>query len=401
MCKYKDEKAAESDKDLNKVPKAHLPLFAVTKVTRLKSDATEFVKTQGQTNRLRIEHCAKNAMETDELRCEESAGIMPFIEALEHWAPLKTSTLEVPKNPKEAAKDIPLKWVKNYVVVMRFQIVCFDGADASSLKPSQILIIDDAVRVRVVPQSILAAKQPWLTLSLGNRRKYRDIEYLELAYDNGQGLQRQLVLKGSVKRLQSFVDCLHASLTSGLTEGEPPVHVADEVSVPELDLPDLDDLDQPDAGTTTAIIASIVGVAPHGVMPLMRMQPQSTMQGVPPQQGMTQMQGMMQQQPVMMGMQAGGQQQMMAMPQGMGMMQQPGMMGMQAGGQQQMAMPQGMGMMQQPGMMGLQAGGQQAGQQMTMEQMHALQMKQQQMQMQQQQQQQQMQMQMQMGGQNV
>eukprot|EP01046_Picozoa_sp_COSAG06_P000011 COSAG06_NODE_1_length_58652_cov_31.600967_11_plen_3079_part_00 len=332
ICKYKDEKAAEADKDLSKIPKSRLPLFAVTKVARLKSDATEFVKVQGQTNRFRIEHSVKGAMETDELRGDESADIMPFLSALEHWAPLKTTNLEVPKSTKEQEKDVPLKWAKRYVVLMRFQIMSFDDADASSMKPSQVFIITDATRLRVIPQAVMAAEQPWLTLGNDKKQDYRDIEFIELAYDIGEGPQRKMVLKGNRQRLQGFVDILHD--TAQVSEGDPPEPSDEESS--EADKPpesELASLDEPDAGE-----------------PDPEPEPEPELQSQPQYQAYSQQQGMIQaQQPGMMQ----GQQP--------GMMQgQPGMMPTQQPGMMQGQQP---GMMQgQPGMMPTQQTGMMQGQ---------------------------------------
>ena len=218
LCKYNDEQAAEGDKDLDRTPKSRLPLYAVQKVVRMRSDVTEFVKIQGQTNRFKVQHAGGGAMELQELRADESDGVMPFLTALERYAPVKSSILELSKDPRQ---DVPSKWMRHCVVLMRYQIVCFDGKDASSMKPKRVFHITAAARARVVPQSILAEKQPWLTLGKQSKQKHRSIEYVELAHETGaQVYQRSLVLRAVPgKSMQGFLDKLGSV---ALQEGLPP-----------------------------------------------------------------------------------------------------------------------------------------------------------------------------------
>jgi len=218
LCKYNDEQAAEGDKDLDRTPKSRLPLYAVQKVVRMRSDVTEFVKIQGQTNRFKVQHAGGGAMELQELRADESDGVMPFLTALERYAPVKSSILELSKDPRQ---DVPSKWMRHCVVLMRYQIVCFDGKDASSMKPKRVFHITAAARARVVPQSILAEKQPWLTLGKQSKQKHRSIEYVELAHETGaQVYQRSLVLRAVPgKSMQGFLDQLGSV---ALQEGLPP-----------------------------------------------------------------------------------------------------------------------------------------------------------------------------------
>jgi hypothetical protein len=130
LCKYSDERDAESV-----VPKSPLPLYCISKIMRLQPDVTEYVTYEGQTNRFRILHSAKNASDVDELRCDSSPEALQWMDALEMRMPSMTGIMEILKNPTE--QDLSSgKWVKRYFVLQLRQFLWFEGTDASSLRPA-------------------------------------------------------------------------------------------------------------------------------------------------------------------------------------------------------------------------------------------------------------------------
>jgi hypothetical protein len=232
LCQYKDEaEALKEEQTGGKVTKTRVPLYAVTKINRQQSDATERIKQDGQTNRFDVTYCGDvPKLYLNLLRCETSfnepeydnnAGGTEWIQALEYYAPLARGELEVAMKCTDAD---PKKWSKRFVTVQRGAITCFAGRDASSHKPSQPpyrITLD--TRLQVIENAESTMGLPWMELSKRNVRTYSHLASLVLSDDQGATLGARLMLRStsqSANTLGRFVKALH-HIGPTLCEGVP------------------------------------------------------------------------------------------------------------------------------------------------------------------------------------
>jgi hypothetical protein len=251
LCKYKNQKEAMAEVakagGAKGVTKTRLPLFAVKRVTKLQSDATERIKVKEQTNRFEVVSPGIQVpgLSLSTVRCETSFddwddddqpmyGAMTWIEQIEYYAPLACGLLEI-STGKDCTEEFPKKWKPHYVTVQRGAILLFSGKEASIKPANPPFLIDGNTRVRVVPQAIIAAKQPWLELKLDHLQDYKMMQYLELSNDEGRRPTARLFLRSPPKvetsKLPNFLKALHsAGFTPQVSEGIPP----DEEGVDQL-----------------------------------------------------------------------------------------------------------------------------------------------------------------------